>query len=272
MIRLLAYPIIAYLTGGVMFWLKQDRLLFPGPEVAEQSTPAELGLHFEDLRIPVNAHDALHAWWIPASASTEKVILAFHGNAETLETMVSYAIPELRELGTNLLLIDYRGYGSSSPVTPNEKSVLEDASAAFRYLLQARKTPPAAIFLLGRSIGSGPATYLASSNPGVGGLILESPFSSIDDAASGFWYFRMYPSRLILRTHFDNLTRIRSAEAPVLIIAGTADTLTPSWMAERLFAQARQPKQLYLVPNAGHNDLLTVGGRALTAALQRMVR
>jgi fermentation-respiration switch protein FrsA (DUF1100 family) len=66
-----------------------------------------------------------------------------------------------------------------------------------------------------------------------------------------------------LRTHFDNLTKIRSVTAPLLIVSGTADTLTPQWMTEKIFAQARQPKQLYFVPGAGHNDLLQSGGVAL---------
>jgi fermentation-respiration switch protein FrsA (DUF1100 family) len=46
--------------------------------------------------------------------------------------------------------------------------------------------------------------------------------------------------------------KIRSVEAPVLVVSGTADTLTPKWMADKLFAQAHQPKQLYMVPDAGH--------------------
>ena len=58
---------------------------------------------------------------------------------------------------------------------------------------------------------------------------------------------------------------------PLLIVSGTADTLTPNWMAERLFAKANQPKQLYLVPKAGHNDLLSLGGNELTQVLRKFV-
>ena len=126
--------------------------------------------------------------------------------------------------------------------------------------------------MLGRSIGSGPATYLALKNPGLGGLILESPFSSIDDAAAGVWYFRIYPAALILRTHFDNLRAIGSVKVPVLIISGTADTLTPKWMADKIFTQARRPKQLYVIPGAGHDDLPATGGNALTQVLRKFVQ
>jgi fermentation-respiration switch protein FrsA (DUF1100 family) len=178
----------------------------------------------------------------------------------------------LHQIGGNLMLIDYRGYGSSAPISPNETTIDEDAEVSLDYLLRDRMIPADRVFVLGRSIGSGPATYLAMNNQRLGGLILESPFSSIDDAAAGFWYFRIYPAALILRTHFDNLTKIKSVKAPVLIVSGTADTLTPTGMAVRLFAQAHQPKRIYLVTGAGHNDLLTLGGAALELELRKFVK
>jgi hypothetical protein len=101
-------------------------------------------------------------------------------------------------------------------------------------------------------------------------LILESPFSSIDDVAASS-FFRIYPIALMLRTHFDNLSRIGSVRAPVLIVSGTADDLTPPSMAEKIFAQAHEPKRLYLVPGAGHNDLLARGGPSLVRVLQEFV-
>lgn len=271
-IRLMAYAAIAYLTIGAFFYFQQAKLLFPAPKAYEKKTPEDGGVRFEDLRISVNARDHVHAWWIPAATPSDKVILVFHGNGYVPDDMVGDETANLGEIGANLMLVDYRGYGSSAPVSPNETTVDEDAEASIGYLLRDRRIPVAKVFVLGRSIGSGPATYLALKNPGLGGLILESPFSSIDDAAAGFWYFRIYPAALILRTHFDNLRKIGSVRAPVLIISGTADTLTPTWMAEKIFAQARQPKQLYEIPGAGHDDLPTTGGNALTQVLRKFVQ
>jgi fermentation-respiration switch protein FrsA (DUF1100 family) len=271
-IRLTAYPAIAYLTVGAFFYFQQDKLLFPAPKAFEKKTPADSGLRFEDLRISMNAKDYLHGWWIPAAIPSSKVILVFHGNGYVLEDMVTDEIANLHEIGANLMLVDYRGYGLSTLISPNETTVNEDAAASLSYLVRHRMIPVGNVFVLGRSIGSGPATYLALKNRGLGGLILESPFSSIDDAASGFWYFRIYPSGLILRTHFDNLSKISSVWTPLLIVSGTADALTPTWMADKIFAQAHQPKQLYLVAGAGHNDLLTAGGNGLTQVLQNFVQ
>lgn len=270
-IRLAVYPLLAYLTAGVLFYFQQDKLLFPAPKSSGNAVLPKGGRGFEDLRLRVNATDHLHAYWIPEATPSGKVGLVFHGNGYALEDMVGDEANELQKIGANLLLIDYRGYGTSTPISPSEATVNEDADAALAYLLRDRRVPVGNVFVLGRSIGSGPATYLASKTPGLCGLILESPFSSIEDAASGIWYFRIYPTHLMLRTHFDNLSRIRLVRSRLLITSGGEDTLAPIWMAKKIFAEAHQPKQLYVVPKAGHNDLLAVGGDGLTRVLREFV-
>lgn len=250
----------------------QDRLLFPAPKSFEKTTPAISGLSFEDLQISVNTRDHLHAWWIPSAVPSTKVLLVFHGNGYVLEDMAGDEAASLHAVGANLLLVDYRGYGSSSPLTPEEFTVDEDAEAALNYLRRERGVPGDQGFVLGRSIGSGPATYLAAGNRELGGLILESPFTSIDDAARAIRYLRIFPLGLMLKTHFANATRISSVRIPVLLIAGTSDTLTPPWMAEEILARANHPKQLYLVSNAGHDDLVDVGGKALTEEVRKFVQ
>jgi uncharacterized protein len=271
-IRVAVYLVTVYLSVGAFFWFIQGRLLFPAPRSIEKTTPAVSGLRFEDLQIPVNARGHLHAWWIPSATPCTKALLVFHGNGYVIEDMAGGEAAALHQVGVNLLLVDYRGYGSSSPMVPDESTVNEDAEAALNYLRRERGVAVDQLFLLGRSIGSGPATHLAAGNRGLGGLILESPFTSIDDAARAIWYLRIYPISFMLRTHFANASRISSVRAPVLIVAGTSDALTPSWMAEEIFARANNPKQLYLVPQAGHDDLVDVGGNALTQELRKFVQ
>jgi fermentation-respiration switch protein FrsA (DUF1100 family) len=218
----------------------------------------------------VNDRGNIHAWWIPAKEPSDKAILMFHGNGYVLEDMVASEAATLHEIGVNLLLVDYRGYGGSGPITPNEATVNEDARAALNYLRMLHDLRN--IYVLGRSIGSGPATQLAVENPGLGGLILESPFSSIDDAARVLPITRIYPVHWMLRTHFDNFSKIGSVRVPLLVVSGTADTLTPVWMAKEIFEKANQPKQVDLIPGAGHDDLLFVGGQRLTAILRAFVK
>lgn len=131
------------------------------------------------------------------------------------------------------------------------------------YLQGQRRIPRGAIFVLGRSIGSGPATTLAAGSA-VAGLILESPFTSIKDAASALWFTRLAPVDLILKSNFDNRSRIGLVRAPILIISGTADTLTPPRMARELYQRAQSQKAIYFIDGAGHDDLVELGSAALS--------
>ncbi len=169
----------------------------------------------------------------------------------------------LHHLGPNLLLVDYRGYGSSSPGTANETRVYQDARAAFSYLLNQRHMRIHNVILMGRSIGTGPATQLALEHSDAGGLILESAFTSVSEAAKAIWYLRVFPLSLFIHNRFDNLSKIGSVHVPVFITVGTEDTLTPPDMAQALFRRANQPKLLYLVAGADHNTIVSVGGQAL---------
>jgi len=260
-LRLLVYGVTAYCAVGAFFYFQQSKLLFPAPKTWPNTTPSDSGLAFEDLHI-----QGVHAWWIPHSVDA-KTAIVFHGNGYVIEDMVGSELTAVRALGLNLLLVDYRGYGGSSPLTPNETTILEDADAALHYLVNTRGIRPANVFVIGRSIGSGPAVYLAAKHANLAGLILESPFSSIDDAARAIPYLRIYPVGLMLRTHFDNLSRIASVRAPVFITVGSADDLTPPWMARKLFDRANEPKKLMVIDSAGHNDLIETGSVALRDVL-----
>jgi fermentation-respiration switch protein FrsA (DUF1100 family) len=265
-LRLLTWVLAAYIAIGVYFYAEQSKLLFPAPKDYPHATPADAGFAFDDLRI-----GGLHAWWIPHSEAGDRTALMFHGNGYVLEYMAQTEAPALHQLGLNLLLIDYRGYGSSAALHPNESTILQDADTAMNYLLKQRQIAPRDLFVIGRSIGSGPAVYLAAKHNDLAGLILESPFSSVDDAAREVSYFRVFPISLMLRTHFDNLNRISQVRIPVFIASGRSDDLTPPWMAQKIFDRAQDPKKLLLIGRAGHNDLIDVGGLQLRDALRAWI-
>jgi uncharacterized protein len=141
---------VIYLSACAFFYLQQDQMTFPAPADYARTTPLDVGIPFEDLYIPVNGSEQIHVWWIPAATASDKVLLVFHGNGYVLDQAARGELAPLHGLGTNLVMIDYRGYGPSSPGTPNEKRVYEDARAAFSYRSVQRRiasrdrlTPPA---------------------------------------------------------------------------------------------------------------------------------
>jgi fermentation-respiration switch protein FrsA (DUF1100 family) len=263
---------VIYFSACAFFYLQQDQMTFPAPREYATATPLTSGIPFEDLHIPVNRPEQIHAWWIPASTASDKVLLVFHGNGYVLDQAATGELLPLHALGANLLMIDYRGYGSSSPGTPNENRVYEDARAAFMYLIVQRHIRSRDIIFLGRSIGSGPATELAKEHPEAGGLILISAFTSTVAIAKSIWYLRPFPLELLSHNRFDNLSKIDAVHLPVFIAVGTQDRLTPPAMAQALFQRANEPKQLFLSPGADHNEMMNTGVAMLEAQISAFLQ
>lgn len=260
--------VVLYVALSVLIGLQQDRLVFPAPSGYPNLTPASVHLPFEDLHIAVNANEQIHAWYIPAANPSARVVLYFHGNAYTIEDAVSGEVRNLRDTGANLLLVDYRGYGGSSPVQENGLRACEDARAAMHYLTDQRHVRVQDVVIIGRSIGTGVAAQLALENPQAAGLVLLSPFTNVYAIARQNKTMRWLPLEFMgSRNKLDTLAKIGQIHMPVLLIVGTQDTLTPSWMAQTLFEHANQPKHIYLVSDADHNDLWDVGGHNLIARL-----
>lgn len=268
----IASLVAIYLVTSVLVGLRQDQLVFPAPADYPKLTPGSIGLPFEDLHIPVNGNEQIHAWYIPAQGTSSKVIVYFHGNAYTIEDAVSGEVRNLLETGANLLVVDYRGYGGSSAVQANGIRACEDARAAMRYLIGQRLVRTEDVVIVGRSIGTGVAAQLALENPHAAGLVLLSPFTDLYAVAREDRTIRWLPLELMgSRNKLDTLGKIGRIRMPVLLIVGTQDTLTPPWMAQTLFERANQPKQLYLAPGAEHNDLWDSGGHDLIARITTFV-
>jgi pimeloyl-ACP methyl ester carboxylesterase len=259
MTKVIVGLVAAYLVLLVGTYAVHARLILPGRREATATTPSAVGLPFEDLEIPVGDGTHVHAWWVSAERPSRKVILYFHGNYEDLDTEATVEAPLLHETGANVLLVDYRGYGSSSPLQANGRTTEADARAALRYLMDQRHVALSDVVLGGRSIGAAVATQLALESPGAAGLFLVTPITSVSDVANQSWAFRyvLRPVEWLTRAdNFDSESKISSIHMPVLIIAGSRDVLARPWMAERIFARANEPKSLDIVDGADHNDIM----------------
>ena len=255
----------------------EPRLIFVPPTNYARTTPADLSLPFEDLHIPVDGSTQIHAWWIAAQKPSARAILYFHGNGEVLESEVMKATreaPLLHQTGANLLLADYRGYGSSSPVQATGPRTAEDARAAMHYLVEQRHFSPSDIYIAGYSIGSGVATQLAVESPHSAGLILLSPISSVYDVANQDLIYDtvLRPSQWIDNTNnFDNKNKIANVHIPVLIVSGTLDRIAFPWMPKLLYDRANQPKILHMLEGVEHNDLWDKGNGTLVGYIRDFV-
>lgn len=264
---------IAYLLICFSLLVWQTRLIFvPSPEIT--TTPAELGLPHEEVWLPIREQNnaanhssehsdppagRLHGWWLPAQATDPPILLYLHGNGGNISVNLQRA-SNLAQLGFSVLLIDYRGYGLSEGKFPNENQVYEDAVAAWDYLVQQRGFEPRDIFVYGHSLGGAIAIELATQRPEVPGLILEGTFTSMNEMATLKGRYRIFPISLLLTQRFDSRKKISALQMPILFIHGTDDLVVPAWMSEALHAASQAPKQLFLVPGAGHNNVGMIAG------------
>jgi len=180
------------------------------------------------------------------------VILFFHANAEDLGMSFAVLRHVRDQFKVNVLAVEYPGYGLLHKMEPTEDAVYEVALTAFRFLVDEIGVRYSQIILFGRSLGSGPAVFLAAQYP-VGGLILVSAFSSIKAAVQSIvgrivaWSFT---------ERFPNSKIIANVSCSTLFIHGEADGLIPAEHSLRLFKRCRARKLLVTPPKMEHNSNL----------------
>ena len=191
-------------------------------------------------------------------------ILYSHGNAEDIGQMVEHLQYISRTARVNIFAYDYPGYGLNLGEQPTESNVNRDETLAFGYLVKERGIDPRSIIIMGRSIGSGPAVYLANylskrarpelgcPEPGMfGGLMLQSGVASavrvVSDAAAHIPFTDI----------FQNIDLIDAVKAPVCIMHGKVDRVVPFQHGVMLWDKVKpEHKWRFLqLEEADHNDL-----------------
>ena len=212
-------------------------------------TPDNVRLTYEDVRFEAADGTELHGWYIPGK-DKNRAVLFFHGNAGNISHRVDNLL-KLNRLGLSVFIFDYRGYGRSQGV-PTEQGLYNDARGALKWL-ENRGQNTANIIYFGRSIGAAVALQLALEKK-PSGLILESPFTSV--AGMGKKHYPLLYRLLgwLVKDKYDNEIKIPQLQSPLLIIHGSADTIVPVAMGKKLFSLAPEPKDLYLLAGADHND------------------
>ncbi len=117
--------------------------------------------------------------------------------------------------------------------------------------------PPEEIILFGHSLGGAVAIDCALDRPAAG-LVVQSSFTQVRDLARAS-YPRL-PVHLVARNQFRSIHKVGRLTLPKLFIHGVADERVPARLGRRLYDAAAEPKELYLVPDAGHNDVHRQGG------------
>jgi len=241
---LISSIILAYFMVILFVYFYQRNLLYNPSE--NNYLNDKIGFTYKEIYIETDKNIKLKSWFIEKDLEKSKTILFFHGNAGNLFNRV-YKLNELNKLDLNILIISWRGF-SGNEGKPTEKNLYHDAEEAVRWL-NVQGLDNKDIILYGESLGTGIATELASKN-NFGGIILESPFTSMADTAK--IYYPYLPVNLLLKDKYDSKSKITDIKIPILIMHGKMDNIVPQKMGLELFERANNPKYSYFPVDDDH--------------------
>jgi uncharacterized protein len=225
---------------GICIWVyvNQRELLY-----SPQSTHVEA--QTTDFSV---THDGvlLRGWVIHPSMPNP--IVYFGGNGERIEenrTDFAQWFPN-----HSVYLLAYRGYGASDG-TPSEEALFSDAVSEFDQIQALHPNQP--ISLIGRSLGSGVAAYLASQRP-VAKLVLVTPYDSIARVAQSA--FPWLPVRWLIKDSYPSTNYVAGYSRPVLVVRAGNDEVIPAEDTTRLIQAFPHTPVVINIPGRGHNNIL----------------
>ena len=242
--RLFIFVLFLYALGCGALYLQQERMIFQ-PNSLPKSFEFWAG---EEVYVPVADDVDLHALWL-RSGRSQGVVLYWHGNRGSNRRCLRQA-ENLAGLGYDIFMPDYRGYGKSDGEIYSEGQLFSDAQAVYDWLLQHYREDQ--IVLLGYSLGSGAATYLASQN-NPRHLCLVAPFQSMLAMKEMFAPF--IPS-FLLKYPLRNDLRLPDVSSPITLFHGSRDELIP--YDHSVYLQGLQPQASRLVQlnGSGHRGAI----------------
>jgi len=241
----LALAVLAYGAICALLYLVQDRLLYlPHAEVTRRGATA--------LRLECGGA-TLKIWEL--HPEQRAAVIYFGGNAEDVSANLAdfdAALPDRA-----IYLVNYRGYGGSSG-RPSESALIADAGSVYDWVRRRHDR----IAVMGRSLGSGVATALATHRP-IDRLILITPYDSIANVAADHFFW--LPVRWLIKDRYDSLARMSRVHAPVLVIVAEHDEVILRPRSDALSAAIpSQLRRVVVVAGATHNDVSAFPGYLAT--------
>lgn len=240
----LSLIILTYLVILILVYFYQRSLLYHPFENNYQNDKIEFD--YEEVFIKIEDDIKLKSWFIKKDIYKKKTLIFFHGNAGNLTNRI-HKLNKLDDLDINILLISWRGF-SGNKGSPTESNLYKDAEKSIDWLnnLGVKNNQ---IILYGESLGTGVAVEIGRKNT-FNSIILESPFTSIENAAK--IYYPYFPISLLLKDRYDSINKIKMIKIPILVMHGKKDNVVPFFMGKELFEEANSPKDSYFTKSDDH--------------------
>ncbi|HEX2535696.1 MAG TPA: alpha/beta fold hydrolase [Chitinophagaceae bacterium] len=224
----------------------QEKLIF-FPDTLSPQYRFSFDQSFEEIRFPAGESGMLHGLLF-RSAQAKGLVFYLHGNAGAVNSWGAVA-GRYTALGYDVFLPDYPGYGKSEGSIRSQQQLLAAVQAAYDEM--KKRYAEHGIVVLGYSIGSGPAAWLASANRPAQ-LILQAPYYSLTDIMRRTYPF--LPAFLLkypLRTH----EYLRHCTMPVVLFHGNRDEVIPLGSALKLKEGLKAGDTLIVLEGQGHNGI-----------------
>lgn len=232
----------AYLLIGFAIYCFPNRFTFLPKKMLKQETLTFEG-EFEELFL-----ESIHGVYFKATQPSKGLVLYFHGNRGNLQRWGNFA-KDFTKFGYDFLAIDYPGYGKSIG-KPSESALFKSSEIAYNWARQ--KYSANSIVIYGRSIGSVPASYLAS-HVKAKCLILETPFYNFQDLYEKHWILSFYPFSPKYPFRVDQY--VQKVTYPVYIFHGTKDGVIPLESAIQLKPLLEKENNFIVFKGAKHNNI-----------------
>lgn len=257
--------------GGLIgyLWFVGLDSKFYYPDNFAYSRPADFGLRHEDVRFTTADGVRLHGWFLFAQGTPRGVVVHFHGNAANISNHIAL-IEWLARAGYHVLMFDYRGYGESEGRV-TRAGTTKDGDAALEYALSRPEARDLPVFAYGQSLGGAVAIVTAAKHPEIRAVVAESTFSSYRRIAARhatqllqFSVLGRAMAWLTISSGDDPIDAVgQLAPRPLLVIAAADDQVCYPELARELYDAAHEPKEFWLVPDAGHLEIPLVAQEEL---------
>lgn len=226
-------------------------------------SPWEIRIDYEPVEWTVEGA-TVRGWWLPRPES-HQVVIGCTGHRGAKHELLGIG-SGLWRAGYNVLLFDFRGRGESDgDACSLAFHELADLRGAVAYTLE--RMPEAELGVIGYSMGAAVALLVTASEPRIRAVVADAPFASIRRVVGSAYTRRRVPAGAMLRLS-DSINRWRYgygygavqpvdavaaiAPRPLLLIHGTEDRTIPLDHSEEIYAAAGEPKELWVIPGAGH--------------------
>lgn len=244
--------VILFLLGVIymiiciyMFRQQKQLLYFPQIEnrnFTRQFSEQEVNFVNDDVR--------LHGWMQLSSVDINNPLVIYYGGNGS---EVSYNQQWFKNIGIrNFLLLNYRGYGRSEG-EPDESKLKSDALFIFDKVTKENAIDPDSVILMGRSLGSGVATYVASQRK-VKKVVLITPYDSLVKVAGS--HYPALPVSLLMNQRFESDVLASSIDVPVLCLIAEEDKIIPPVHAHNVCEAWKGEKSISLIKNVGHTNII----------------